>query len=903
MIALPRRAVAGLLVAAAVLAVGAGPAAGADAPAWSSPALVDHAPPFATSHDTMAISCPSETLCVAVDAAGNAVTSHDPAAATPTWSLPGVVDPNGAFLTAVSCPSTSLCVAVGDLGTVMISRNPAADAPTWSAPVTIDPVPDATPPNGLNSLSCPSTSLCVAVNNVGDAIVSTNPAADTPVWTRTPAHIAAHGLNSVSCASTALCVAVDNQGGLVITTNPTAATPTWKPYVDVDVDAAGHVLNGISCPSTTLCVAVDDAGNVLTSTNPTAVTPSWSVTQASTDALRAVSCPSSALCVAVGNVGNLVVSTAPAASAWVQKGGIGAGNHLVALACPTAALCIALPQFGGTATWSTTPGGSSTSWTALRQIDGINSFSAVACPAETLCVAVDNAGHMARTRNPAAVAPAWELTSQQGSFTDISCPSTELCVAGRSNRPPLVSTDPGAATPTWVPEFPSAGFLLRVSCPTTTFCLAVNSQGQFTVTTTPGQPHDPDDLTPQWSDAAALPDPDSNPGPPVAISCPTASLCAVAGRSGNVWITTSAGAAAPTWSVTADPTGFAVLSDISCPTAERCIATDLLARAYVSTNPAAATPAWSVSQDPVGTLVDCRTASFCITTRGPYTAFSTDPFASSPSWTPQLTGLLTSLLTGVSCASPDVCAAIDDSGRTLLRIAAPANTVPPALSGTAAVGQTLTAVEGTWTATPAVTRQWERCDAAGGACGALPAQTGPSYAVTASDVGGTLRVRETAENGGGSAAAASSTSAVVPALAVTPVTTTPPLTTVTTVTPHAVDIKALLRRALAPKGKAARLRTLVKRGGFISSFAAPSAGRLVLRWYSRPKHRRAKAMLLASGSTRITKRRTVKPKVKLTRAGKRLLRASRRITVTGRGFFTPTRKATVRATRTLKLKR
>jgi hypothetical protein len=110
-------------------------------------------------------------------------------------------------------------------------------------------------------------------------------------------------------------------------------------------------------------------------------------------------------------------------------------------------------------------------------------------------------------------------------------------------------------------------------------------------------------------------------------------------------------------------------------------------------------------------------------------------------------------------------------------------------------------------------------------------------------------------------------------------------------------------RALAPTGAAAKLRTLVKRGGFVSRFAAPSTGRLVLQWYSRPKHRKAKAVPLAGGTVKITTASTVKPKLRLTRAGKRLLHASKKLTIIGKGSFTPTGKKAVVATRTLTLKR
>jgi hypothetical protein len=871
----------------------------ADPPTWGAPVLVDHAPPFSATNRPAAVSCASETLCVAVDQSGNAVTTQDPTAAAPTWSLPVAADPDsGLPLAAIACPSTSLCVALEDEENIVTTRNPGAATPTWSASL-VETLPVGPPPDQLDAISCPTTSLCVAVTSGGLALISTNPGADSPTWTISSAPVdPTFALTGVSCPSTSLCVAVDAGGGVAITTNPTAATPTWT--VTTAIDGASQ-LTSISCQSTTLCVAVDRDGHAVTSTNPTAGTPTWTVVQAGPNPLNAVSCPSAVLCVAVGNSGLLTVSTNPSASTWVQKGNLPtAGNHAGAISCPTVTLCEVLVITGDRgATRSTTPGGSSTSWSAETEIDGTNAFTAVACPAETLCVAVDDANHLARSVNPTAVAPTWELSAQAGSFTDLSCPSTALCVAASTDGFVAVSTNPGAATPTWVRESPLiSGALVGVSCPTTTFCMAVTKNHFSSVTTTPGQPHDPDNLTPPWSAAAPIP----GSGNLTAVSCPTVNLCAVAGSDGKVSITTDPGATTPTWSITANPLAVNGLTDIACPTTAGCIATDFGGNEFVSTDPTAAAPTWSAPQSGVGTLVDCRTASLCISAEGPFTEFSTNPLASPSTWTLQDTGLpLDALVTAVSCNSPDLCAAVDDSGRAVLAVAAPTDTAPPTLSGTPEVGQTLTAADGSWTATPAVTHQWQRCDAGGGACNAIDGATGSSYAVTATDIGLTLRVRETAVNGGGSAGASSAASGVVPAppvAVVSGVVSAPPVPVVSD-----ADIRARLLRALAPTRTAAKLRTLVKRGGFVSVFVAPATGRLVLQWYSRPKRRKAKAVLLAGSTVNITKAGTVMPKLKLTRAGKRLLRASKKLTIIGKGSFTPTRKKPVTATRRLTLKR
>ena len=53
----------------------------------------------------------------------------------------------------------------------------------------------------------------------------------------------------------------------------------------------------------------------------------------------------------------------------------------------------------------------------------------------------------------------------------------------------------------------------------------------------------------------------------------------------------------------------------------------------------------------------------------------------------------------------------------------PANTVLPSVSGTTMQGQTLTASAGTWTNSPSLAYQWQRCDT-GGACAAIAGATG-----------------------------------------------------------------------------------------------------------------------------------------------------------------------------------
>ncbi len=117
------------------------------------------------------------------------------------------------------------------------------------------------------------------------------------------------------------------------------------------------------------------------------------------------------------------------------------------------------------------------------------------------------------------------------------------------------------------------------------------------------------------------------------------------------------------------------------------------------------------------------------------------------------------------------------SAQTAVVLAAgtgPTNTVLPAITGTAAVGSTLTSTTGTWSgSTTGFAYQWNRCDATGASCSAIIGATTQTYVVGSLDAGNTLRVTVTATNATGSTPATSSQTAVVPAVPVPPATGCP----------------------------------------------------------------------------------------------------------------------------------
>jgi hypothetical protein len=94
---------------------------------------------------------------------------------------------------------------------------------------------------------------------------------------------------------------------------------------------------------------------------------------------------------------------------------------------------------------------------------------------------------------------------------------------------------------------------------------------------------------------------------------------------------------------------------------------------------------------------------------------------------------------------------------TVIAATTPANTVAPTITGTAQVGATLTAHDGTWTGapTPTITRQWKKDGVAiGGA-------TGTTYVPVVGDIDAVITLTVTGTNVNSAVSATSAATAAV----------------------------------------------------------------------------------------------------------------------------------------------
>jgi len=332
----------------------------------------------------------------------------------------------------------------------------------WTRPSLIPhqpPYSSFTP--SFTALSCPSTTVCVGADSLGDVVTSHDPSGGVTAWRTTrlasPSLIdgVPDGLSAVSCPSARLCVALDYAYGLVISTNPAGGARTWRAMhlSGVDTDR----LSSIACPAVSLCLAVDWGGRMFVSTDPAGGSGTW-IASSFPAGMGSISCGSTELCAAISNYGEVYTSSDPAAggSSWSAQPGV----HATAVSCVGGSFCAATngeqvlstdDPTGGPAAWNAATIDQPSELGCTKEAGcTTNALTAIGCASSTSCVAVDAAGNLFAADDPSAGAASWHESSPgAGDLTAIACPSTALCVAVDSGGDAVSSVDPTAVAPTW----------------------------------------------------------------------------------------------------------------------------------------------------------------------------------------------------------------------------------------------------------------------------------------------------------------------------------------------------------------------------------------------------------------------------------------------------------------------
>lgn len=351
-----RRVLMGMLLVSLLVVWSASPAT---AGGWARDARIDPGRPAG-------LACPSSTLCVAVDSSGNALISTAAGMAAKDWRV-APVDLGGS-LTGVSCPSAGLCVAVDTAGRVLTSQDPAGLV--WQSGMVGS--------EGWAAVSCPTVSLCVAVGGQ-DVAFSVDPMAGSSSWTvvhgvdrgvdyecakyNPSGPCSPYALTSVSCPTRTLCEAIDGGGGGVVSTDP-GSTNGWPPIQGLEANHGGS--NTVACASGVLClqdcavgVGVSacsdaqgsyDSGQVIAA-DPTGRTPARAKTISDSPLIGLWCTPWG--CFAAPQSAGLLASNDPgAAHAWWQQLIASSPAHpnpattIATAACPSRRLCIALAGDG-----------------------------------------------------------------------------------------------------------------------------------------------------------------------------------------------------------------------------------------------------------------------------------------------------------------------------------------------------------------------------------------------------------------------------------------------------------------------------------------------------------------------------------------------------------------------------
>ncbi len=298
------------------------------------------------------------------------------------WASKGRIRAVTGSADSVSCPTTSLCVMAIGGNKVAWTTNPRGPARAWKK-TTIAPAADEVGRVDIFEVDCPTARRCVAGSSHSDVITTSAPTGPAAGWSlqSLPSDTFV-GVESLSCASATFCGALDVAGYALITSDGV----TWNRTRIVNRVASS--LYDMTCVPG-LCAATQADSRIYLTSAPTAVPARWTSARfRGTSGFAAVECASKTLCVAARGVrGTVYASTRPTggSAAWKQVGAAGAAH----LYCQSRTACFALGQ---ELRWSPTPSRRGSWRKTLTSNQAI--LSAMSCPTSRMCVLVDVGGHV-----------------------------------------------------------------------------------------------------------------------------------------------------------------------------------------------------------------------------------------------------------------------------------------------------------------------------------------------------------------------------------------------------------------------------------------------------------------------------------------------------------------------------
>jgi hypothetical protein len=326
---------------------------------------------------------------------------------------------------------------------------------------------DFMPMSTFNGVACASASRCIGVGNAASivnsgAAASLNPASGNLSTGHSLQLIGSSGfLNGVSCPSSSVCLAVgDNPSdtsGIAVPLNPNTGMVRRGQELH---SISGIFMSGVACASRKRCLAVghDSSGSGVA----VAVSPATGAVSRGRRVqiipgtggvgLEGVACPSANLCVAVGeNAGRsagVAVPLSPATGEIRRGQSVQNVTHkgiLLDLACPSTAVCLAV-GWGASQPSVAVPIDPRTGALSKGQSDRSISaraamLTAVSCPSISLCLAVGNDTGDPSVGQAVAIDPTTAMIvadhsiqtlAGTGTLNAVVCQSTAHCLAAGS---------------------------------------------------------------------------------------------------------------------------------------------------------------------------------------------------------------------------------------------------------------------------------------------------------------------------------------------------------------------------------------------------------------------------------------------------------------------------------------